>query len=312
MSILGGGAEFDLIRGFLANARKKHPGVTVGAGDDAAILTTAPFAVSVDMSVENVHFRREWLEPAEIGYRAAVVALSDLAAVGAQPVAALISFAFSRADANGWANSVMEGATRALDEYGLVLAGGDITRTEAAAVIDVVMIGKAERPVLRSAAQPGDEVWVTGSLGGSAAALAALRAGKKPDDSLRARYARPAARTSEALWLRKQGLAGAMIDLSDGIAGDAEHIAAASNCKVVIDAARLPVHAGANLQMALQGGEDYELCFTALPGRVEDAREAFEAKFGITLTRIGDVVAGSGLQIDNADVSGGFDHFAEP
>lgn len=310
MTTLGGGAEFDLIRGFIARIRKKHPAITVGAGDDAAILTTSPFAISVDMSVENVHFRREWLAPDEIGYRAAAVALSDLAAVGAQPVAALVSFAFTRADADKWAQGVMEGATRALEEYGVVLAGGDVTRTEAAAVIDVVVIGKAERPVLRSAAQPGDEIWVTGSLGGCAVALAALTAGKKPEPSARERYARPQARTTEAQWLRKQGLAGAMIDISDGIAGDAEHIAAASGCKLVIDAARLPLHPGATLQQALQGGEDYELCFTALPGRVEDAREAFEEKFELKLTRIGDVEAGSGLQINNADVSGGFDHFA--
>lgn len=310
MTTMSGGAEFDLIRGFLARAKKKHPAVSVGAGDDAAILTTTPFAISVDMSVENVHFRRDWLEPEEIGYRATVVALSDIAAVGAAPVAGLISFAFTLADADGWAKQVMEGATKALDEYGAMLVGGDVTRAEHEAVIDVVIIGKAERPVLRSAAQPGDEVWVTGSLGGSAAALAALQAGKKPDAAARERFAKPAARTAEAQWLRKQGLAGAMIDISDGIAGDAAHIAAASNCRLVLDGKLIPVHPAATLEQALQGGEDYELCFTALAGRVDDAREAFEEKFGVALTRIGDVVAGSGLQIDNADVAGGFDHFA--
>src|SRR5688572_9612515 len=103
MTGMAGGREFDLIREFLGNARKTHAAVQVGPGDDCAVLGVAPFAISTDMSVENIHFRRDWLLPQEIGYRAAMSALSDLAAVGAQPVAALVSFAFTYADADGWA-----------------------------------------------------------------------------------------------------------------------------------------------------------------------------------------------------------------
>ncbi|MGQ0560960.1 MAG: thiamine-phosphate kinase [Gemmatimonadota bacterium] len=299
MSRLGEGREFDLIRAFLAQARgRERPELRVGPGDDCAILTTAPFAISSDMSMENVHFRRAWLEPREIGYRAAVAALSDLAAVGAQPVAALVSFAFSSSDAETWATEVMAGVAQALDEYDAVLAGGDVTRSDAA-VIDVVVIGSVEQGVLRSGARIGDDVWVTGSLGGAAAAVAAWLAGRQPAPAARARYARPAARIREGRALR--GIAPALIDVSDGVAGDARHLAAASGCGIVFDAGALPVHADATPEHALSGGEDYELLFTAPAGtRVELAVE---------LTKIGEVVAGTGLRIRNGPQASGYDHF---
>lgn len=297
---MAGGREFDLIREFLANARTRHPAVKVGPGDDCAILDVAPFAISTDMSVEHVHFRRDWLKPREIGNRAAMSALSDLAAVGAKPVAALVSFAFTTADAEGWADAVMEGVRAAVESFGAVIVGGDVARAPDAAVIDVIVLGSVERPVLRSTAQPGDEIWVTGTLGGSAAAVAALQAGVEPSASARARFAAPVARVNEALGLR--GVASALIDLSDGIAGDARHIAAASGCRLIIDAMRLPVHPDATLEQALGGGEDYELCFTAPRGaRIE---------MSIQVTRIGEVVSGEGLEIVNGPDRGGYDHFS--
>lgn len=298
---MAGGREFDLIRGFLANARTQHPALTVGPGDDCAILDVAPFAISTDMSVEGVHFRRDWLSPHEIGGRAAMSALSDLAAVAAQPVAALVSFAFTTADAGGWADAVMAGIRGAVESYGAVIVGGDVARAAGAAVIDVVVLGNVQRPVLRSTARAGDEIWVTGTLGGAAAAVAALEAGREPAADARSRFASPVARVNEALRLR--GVATAMIDLSDGIAGDARHVAAASGCRMIIDAARLPVHPDATLEQALGGGEDYELCFTAPRGaRIE---------MNIQVTRIGEVVAGEGIEIVNGRDRGGYDHFGE-
>jgi thiamine-monophosphate kinase len=298
VSALGPGREFDLIRGFLAGRRGSHESVLVGPGDDCAVIDRAPFAVSADMSVENVHFRRDWLAPQEIGYRAVVAALSDLAAVAAQPVAVLVSFAFPAADASGWATDVMAGAGQAIEEYGALLAGGDLTRADTA-VLDVVVIGSVEQPVLRSGARVGDEVWVTGDLGGAAAAVAAWQRGEQPSTETRMRFARPAARIAEARALR--AVASALIDVSDGVAGDARHIAAASGCRLIIDAGCLPVHASATVTQALQGGEDYELLFTAAPGARFDA--------GITLTRIGKVVAGEGVDIVNGPDLTGYDHF---
>lgn len=305
MTNMGNGREFDLIREFLSRARFKHADLQVGPGDDCAIITSAPLAVGTDMSVDNIHFNRAWLGPQEIGYRAVVAALSDLAAMAALPVATLVSFAFTEADADGWAADVMEGALAASEEYAASLAGGDVTRAREA-VIDVVVLGKADRAVLRSKAQPGDEIWVTGKLGGAAAALASWKAGREPSASARERFARPAARTRAAISLNKRRIVHAMIDLSDGIAGDARHIAAASACKLVIDAAALPRHEDATLLQALQGGEDYELCFAAAPGSMTGVDDTLD----IQLTRVGEVVNGEGIEILNApDFDGGYLHF---
>jgi thiamine-monophosphate kinase len=202
----------------------------------------------------------------------------------------------------------MQGATQAIEACGAVLAGGDVARAIAGAVIDVVVIGTTERPVLRSAAQIGDEVWVTGTLGGAAAAVSAWLTGSTPSAATRERYAHPVARIAEALWLREH--IHALIDLSDGIAGDAGHLAAASGCRVVVDAEFLPLHADADTRLALQGGEDYELCLTAPGGALESVRGEFEQRFEIPLTKVGIVVAGQGVEVRNADVRGGFDHFA--
>jgi len=304
---LGPGREFDLIKKFLAHAsRRDHPLVRVGPGDDASVI--GDIAISSDMSVEGVHFRRDWLAAGEIGYRATVAALSDLAAVAAKPVAAMVSLAVRPGDAEEWAADLMQGCTEAIEQYGALLAGGDLTRAVDSAVIDVIVIGEAEQPVLRSGARIGDEVWVTGTLGGAAAAVAAWLDNKTPAAPARARYARPAARISEALWLKPH--VHAMIDLSDGIAGDAGHIAAASGCRLDIDAERLPVHSTADTRLALQGGEDYELCVTAAAGVLDTLRTEFEQRFNTELTRVGDVVDGDGVVIRNFDGEGGYDHFA--
>jgi thiamine-monophosphate kinase len=299
MTGMGSGREFDLIREFVGNSRKTHAAIQVGSGDDCAILAVSPFAISTDMSVENVHFRRDWLQPQEIGYRAAMAALSDLAAVGAQPVAALVSFAFTQADAEGWATEVMKGVTEVVEAFDAVVTGGDVARTPDGAVIDMVVIGRADQPILRSTAKPGEEVWVTGTLGGAAAAVAAWLEGREPSRAVRERFARPVARVKEGMQLR--GVASAMIDLSDGVAGDARHLAAASGCRIIIDAALLPVHAGATVAHALAGGEDYELCFTAPRGARID--------LDIEVTKIGEVVAGEGIEIRNGRDGGGYDHF---
>lgn len=309
VSALGAGREFDLIRQFLDKTKRRaHPDVRVGPGDDCAVI--GDFALSADTSVENVHFRRDWLNAAEIGYRAAAAALSDLAAMGAQPVASVVSFSFTRDDATGWAQDVMAGATRVIEEYGAMLVGGDVTRIDGAASIDVVVIGRVTNPVLRSGARPGDEVWVTGLLGGSGAAVAAWQRGEEPVPATRERFAHPVPRVREALWLRERVTLHAMIDLSDGIAGDARHIAAASGCRVVIDAAALPAHPDAQLGQALRGGEDYELCFTVAPGELARIAPRFEAEFGVPLTKVGRIEPGADVAILHGSAGAGFDHFS--
>lgn len=325
---LGAGAEFDLIGRFLEHAGACDPDlVRVGPGDDCAIVAAGhDMAISTDMSVEGVHFVREWLAPDEIGYRAAAAALSDLAAVAARPVGILVSLAVPGADAGEFAARLMQGARDAAAARSACLLGGDLTRSTAGAIVDVAAVGTTPSPVLRAGARSGDIVWVTGPLGGAAAAILAWRNGREPEPEARRAFARPEPRIAEALWLASHGIPRAMVDLSDGLAGDAGHIAAASGVAVVLERTRIPVHAaarawnaddGAALELALAGGEDYELCFTAAPGAMEAALESFRTRFGFTPVRVGSVQEGDGVHTMEEDGSiaplheRGYDHFRE-
>lgn len=307
MTELGRGAEFDLIRRFLEGAGSSHT-VVVGPGDDAAVLAGG-IVVSVDMAVEGVHFRRAWLEADEIGYRAAAAALSDLAAMAAEPLAVLAAVAFPPEDVPATATAVVAGLREAVEEASAVLVGGDVTRSPGPMVLDVTVLGRAETPVLRRGARPGDALWVTGSLGGAAAAVRALRAGRAPSVGSRAAFARPRPRWREARWLADRVPLRAMIDLSDGLAGDVTHLAAAGGVRITVDAQRVPVHPGAAegrpaaeaLDLALAGGEDYELCFAAPAGAVEPVADAFRDAFDIPLTEVGHVTEGSGSAVLGPD-----------
>jgi thiamine-monophosphate kinase len=325
---LGGGAEFDVIRRVLAGARVQEDrlpaGVAVGPGDDCAVVRGDGIALSVDMAVEGVHFRREWLEPEEIGYRAAAAALSDLAAVAAIPIGILVSLATPHDGDAELAPRIMDGARAAASGSGAALLGGDLTRTPGPLVVDVVVVGNVVRPVLRQGARPGDSLWVTGELGAAAAAVRAWQAGREPEPAARLAFALPAPRVAEAAWLAGRGAVDALIDISDGLAGDAGHIAAASGVRIVLDAGSIPIHPTVSaiaadrddaLRLALSGGDDYELCLAAPAGAVERVRELFTETFSIPLTCVGTVHEGTGVLIRQADGSvvaldfGGYDHF---
>jgi thiamine-monophosphate kinase len=188
-----------------------------------------------------------------------------------------------------------------------------------------VAIGRAERPLLRGGAEPGDEVWVTGSLGASSAAVHSWESGGEPSPELREAFARPRPRIAEARALADANVARALIDVSDGIAGDAGHVAAASGVRITLEAAAIPVASAAvaalgaerAFERALHGGEDYELCFAARPGAVDAA--AFERDHGVPLTRVGwvsEVSDGEGVWIHDWEgethpiLRGGFDHWS--
>jgi thiamine-monophosphate kinase len=316
---LGPGHEFDLIRGFLRGAAEPPAGVLVGPGDDCVVLAGG-ICLSTDASVEEIHFRRSWLLPEEIGWRAAAVALSDLAAMAARPLGVLVTLAVNQRE-TGLAEELMGGARAAVEEAGGALLGGDLAGSVRRMLLDVCAVGQSDRPVLRSGARPGDELWVTGALGGAAAAVQAFLGGFTPAASARACYARPRPRLAEALWLHERARLRAMIDLSDGLGGDAAHLAAASGVAVVVETEALPLHealADATAQeafrLAVGGGEDYELCFAAEPGSVAPLAEEFEERFDLPLTRVGRVEAGEGLWWDAhgeriAAEEGGFQHF---
>lgn len=273
----------------------------MGPGDDCAVVHGAGIAISTDVCVEDVHFRRAWIDPEEVGWRASAAALSDLAAVAAVPIGLLVSMVLPD-DVPG--DRVMAGVSAAAAHHDATLLGGDVSRSPGPLAIDVVAVGRTGAPVLRSGVQPGDAIWVTGRLGAAAAAVAAWQAGRTPDPMSRAVFARPRARTREARWLAGHGVLHALIDVSDGLAGDAAHLAAASEVKIVLDLDTIPIHPAARsvadspdsaLALALGGGDDYELCLAAPPGACDGLVESFRDEFDLELTRVGWAEAGSGL-----------------
>ncbi|MDP2955763.1 MAG: thiamine-phosphate kinase [Longimicrobiales bacterium] len=315
---LGPGGEFDFIRRVLAHGPALGPHVLIGPGDDAAVLVGG-WVLSTDLSVEDVHFRRSWITDREIGFRAAAAALSDLAAMAAEPLGILVSMAFPPGGGVD-AEAVQGGIREAGALVGAPVLGGDVSRSPGPLFLDVTVVGRTASPVSRSGAQPGDEVWVTGRLGASAAAVRIWRSGGEPAPGLRSAFARPTPRIEAARTLARAGVLRALVDLSDGLAGDAGHLAAAGGVRVVLESARIPLGEGVAdvlgdeeaLDAALRGGEDYELCFAAPPGAVDPATLGTAA--GVGLTRVGRVEAGAGVLLEAPDGSvvplagGGYDH----
>lgn len=325
------GGEFERIGDMLevAAGLPVPPEVLLGPGDDAAVLQPAAgekVVLSVDLSIEGIHFRRAWLTWEAIGYRATAAALSDLAAMAARPLGALVSVALPVELESNVYEQLAAGVVDALGRAEAVLLGGDTSRSPGPAVIDVTVVGAVADPVTRSGARPGDQVWVTGRLGGAARAVFDREAGLEPTPAVRRRFERPEPRWREARWLAKRGVPHALIDLSDGLAGDAAHVARASGVALRLRIDRLPLDESLEgwsdgvvaRRLAVGGGEDYELLFTAAAGRVDRIREAFERTFDLELTRVGEVREGSGVTwIDRAGepvdppAPAGFDHFAD-
>jgi thiamine-monophosphate kinase len=313
---LGPGAEFDRIRG-IARVLGKHG---AGIGDDCGLVREGDefFAFSTDVSVEQVHFRTDWITLEEVGWRATAAALSDLAADGAIP-AGVLSAVVTPVDApESDLLQLMEGVRAAAESVHAPVLGGDLSSGPLWSVT-VTVVGRTRAPISRGGAEPGDRLWVTGSLGGARTAVEYWRRGEEPAPDARAAYAHPEPRIDAGRWLARHG-AHAMIDLSDGLAGDAKHIAAASAVALDIDLAALPIHPevpGAArrrgvppAQFAAEGGEDYEL-LVALPQRF-DAAALFAAECGIALTPIGSVLDGNGASFRHNGRPiplAGFNHF---
>ncbi len=316
---LGPGKEFDAIRAFVTGDALPR-GVSLGPGDDAAVLEGG-WVVSTDASVEGIHFRRSWMTDQEVGYRATAAALSDLSAMGARPVAVLVSVAvprsrFSLAD-------LQRGVRLAAGSAGAAVIGGDVSSSPGTVFVDVTVLGRAESPVLRSAARPGHELWVSGTLGAAAAAVRVWEAGDTGTDRLRERFVHPPDRSSLGQELATLEGLGAMIDLSDGVAGDAGHVATGSGVRLVVEVAALPVADEARAVLsdaaaaasALYGGEDYELMFTAEPGAFDPI--ALSHRHGVALTRVGRVSTGGGVWLEDetgdltAIQAGGYDHLED-
>lgn len=307
--------ETRLVERLAAIGWKGDASVELGPGDDAAVLIGG-LVVSTDMTVEGVHFSFEWIAPAEAGFRAAAAALSDVAAMGAVPEALLVSLALPAEDP-ALGEELQRGVRAAGDRTAAPIVGGDVSRSPGPVVIDVVAVGRVAHDVVkRGGTRPGHDLWVSGALGGAAAAVAAWSRGERPEPEARARFVRPPDRARLGTALAAQGLATSMIDISDGLLADARRLASASEAGIRVLEHRVPVDetAGGDLNHALEGGEDYELMFTAHPGAKSDIL-ALGRELSVQLTRIGSVGEGAGVLLEDAEGRrrvpgrGGFDHF---
>ena len=305
---LGPGKEFDIVRILLAEWGKAAQRI----GDDAAVIDVPEgerLVVSTDTSVEGIHFTREWLNNFEIGYRATAASLSDLAAMAARPLGILIALTLpegNKQEAREIATGIREGASAVL----CPIVGGDLSSGKELS-LTITALGSAVRPLSRYGAKVGQRVYVTGRLGGPAAAVRAWRAGSEPTESDRARFASPVPRIEPAIGLAVRG-ATSGIDVSDGLIADVSHLAAASKVCIEIDAERIPRVEGVSAVQAAGGGEEYEVVVTA----PEIDTRQFSEEFGLDLTEIGRVVAGSpGIVLlqDGERIASptGFDHFRD-
>jgi thiamine-monophosphate kinase len=297
----------DRIRSLLGEPRGR---VLVGPGDDAAVVRAegAVCVTSIDTVVDGVHFELATHSPGDVGHKALATALSDIAAMGAEPGEAYVSLALPDGFGERDALELVEAMRALAERTGTAMAGGDVVAGPAL-YVSVAVTGwaaSAERLVLRSGARAGDLVGVTGELGGSGAGLQRLRAGKAADDDpLVRRHRRPDPRLDEGRALAAAGVT-AMIDVSDGVATDARHLAEASGVAIEIGLADLPLAPDVGPELAATGGDDYELLFTAAP----DRREAVESAADVTW--LGDVGEGAGVVFRAADGSTvaleGFEH----
>lgn len=322
--------EFELIRRHFQRREAPYPpSVALGIGDDCALLQLAPgcqLAVSTDMLVEGRHFFPD-VAPEALGHKALAVNLSDLAAMGARPLGFTLALSLPTAD-DAWLAAFAGGLFALADAHHCPLVGGDTTRGPLNICITVMGELRPGMALRRDAARPGDDLYLSGRTGEARLALERLRgtAWATPAaapgllDTVRARLERPTPRL--ALGQALAGLAHAALDLSDGLAGDLGHILKASQVGADIDVAALPVapalmHLPAEhqLECLLNGGDDYELLFTAAPGQRQAVAEAAAAS-ATAVQRIGSIRAGAGLRVLDAHGqvlnwnARGFDHFA--
>lgn len=282
--------------------------LALGLGDDAALyeLDADRYGIfTTDMLVEDVHFRRAWADTADLGWKSVAVNLSDIAAMGGEASLVLVAAALPPALPTADADAILRGAQECAGAYGAQIAGGDTVRSSGPLVVSVAAYGEARRGEVlrRGAARRGDLVVVTGSFGGAAAALAALERGERPPADLAARLHRPLPRLEEGQAFARAG-ARCGIDCSDGLLRSLDLIAEASGVSIVVDESAVPLDPSVQqklgravaLELALGGGEDYEL--------IVAARESELRSSGVHLTVIGEVAAGTSARVLVRDASG--------
>ncbi len=304
--------EFGFIRMVGERFKDLVPSGVKGIGDDCAVIPLGggrSLLVTADMLVGGSHFLMDDITPYQLGWKSLAVNLSDIAAMGGRPVGTFLSIALRKETDLEWVGRFLDGYRDLSETHGVPLLGGDTTEATGEVTINVTVVGMCDdnRVKLRSGAQPGDRVAVTGTLGDSAAGLK-LILDRSP---LRGKYEKlvsahylPVPRVSEGEWLAGQAGVAAMMDISDGVASDLRHMLERSGGSAAIETTRLPLSSqtmamaaetGMDLvQTALAGGEDYELLLTLRPEAAEEIARRFEARFGLPLTIIGEIVPGGG------------------
>ncbi|HXG04558.1 MAG TPA: thiamine-phosphate kinase [Candidatus Binatia bacterium] len=327
--------ELALIRAVRARAWP-DAGVAIGIGDDAAVLEPTPgrrLVLTTDLLIEDIHFRRRYTEPADIGWKALAVNLSDVAAMGAAPRWSLVALACPPGTTMDEVEAFYEGLAALAAEHHVALVGGDTSASPGGWIVNVTVIGETDGiPLTRAGARPGNVIAITGDVGRSAAGHAVLERRRAPTglpaDVLAAvtdAHLRPRPRVREARWLAAAGGVTAMIDLSDGLATDLRHLARESGVGARVDLARLPVAPTTRLvaralgrdplAWAAAGGEDYELLLACERSAFDRLRIGLAEATGTDLTGVGEVVAGEGdvtfVGEDGraVEVAGGFEHF---
>lgn len=312
-------------------------GVAVGIGDDCAVLDVtsgARLLATTDLLVEDVHFRRTYATPADVGWKSLAVNLSDIASMGGRPRWALVALAFPEATDAGDVEAFYDGALALATEHDVAIVGGDTSASPDGWIVNVTLLGEARHPaLLRSSARVGDVIAVTGPLGASAAGLALLSMDRVPAgldtasiETVTAAHLRPRPRVREGQWLADAGGVGGMIDLSDGLVTDLRHLTEESAVGARISLDGLPLseavrRVGAALDRdpitwATGGGEDYELLLTCRPDAFERLAHGLERATGAGLSAIGEVVdEAAGVRFFDArgvavELAPGFEHFA--
>lgn len=289
-----------------ARSRPKTGVVSQGIGDDAAVLRIPgghEMLVTTDFSLEDVHFRRQWHSAESIGHGCLLRGLSDIAAMGGDPIAAFLSFALPGKLPQRWVDGFLTGVLRLAREFGVSLAGGDTAESPGKILADIIVVGSVPqgKAILRSGARVGDRIYVTGQLGSSAAQLARLYSAQtKRNTRTRAREPLRTPRITIGRLLRQKGIASSMIDLSDGLSTDLSHICEESRVGAEIWEQAIPRatldHGPVDMKFALHGGDDYELLFTARN------RVRVPPKIDATpVTKIGEITRGRKLFLLDAN-----------
>lgn len=309
-------------------ARIASPGwVVIGPGDDAAVILPERGALEVlttDAQVEGVHFDRRFSAPDAIGHKALAVNLSDLAAMGASPRAALLSLVLPGSLLVADVDGLLDGLLSLARRYRVAVIGGNVTRSPGPLMVDVTAVGSVHprRILTRAGARPGDEVYVTGTIGAGVVGLQAFREGGEAP-AAKERYLRPEPRVRAGVLLGRNRAASACIDLSDGLGDGLRQLAEASGVGIAIDAGALPIgraelgwfeqHRADAVMAAVAGGDDYELLFTSRPAQRGPLRAVRKLVGDLPITRIGIVTKEPGVVLRTRDgsraVPDGFEHF---